>query len=72
MTATLESNQRRDYSICRVAAVLQMLVLAPHGLLLGILTWLWWPKSNRGWRRFGLVYAYLVGFYPVMHFVFRF
>jgi CHASE2 domain-containing sensor protein len=51
---------------------LQWLVIAPNGLLLGIATWLWWPKDERGWRRFGVVLAYLVVFYLVMIYVFDF
>jgi hypothetical protein len=31
----------------------------------------WWPKDDKGWQRFGIVAAYLLLFYSVMHFVFR-
>ena len=51
---------------------LQALVLTPHALLLGFATWIWWPKSNREWRKFALVMAYLIVFYLIMHFVFEF
>jgi hypothetical protein len=40
---------------------LKVLVLVPHGLLASVACWLWWPKSEKGWRRFGLVVAYLTG-----------
>jgi hypothetical protein len=49
---------------------LQYLVLAPHGALAAIACWLWWPKSEKEWGRFGLVAAYLVAFYFVMRFGF--
>ena len=51
---------------------LQVLVVGPHGVLLSALVWLWWPKSDKGWRRFWFVSAYLVAFYLFMHFVFDF
>lgn len=51
---------------------LQFLVMAPNGLLAGIACWIWWPKSDREWRKFGLVAAYLIVFLSVMHFVFKF
>ena len=51
---------------------LQILVIAPNGILLSVATWVWWPKSDEGRRRFGFVMAYLVGFYLVMHYVFGF
>jgi len=51
---------------------LQALVIAPHALLLGFTTWAWWPKSDRGWRKFGIVTLYLVTFYLVMVYVFDF
>jgi len=49
---------------------LQILVLVPHGVLGWVMFWLWWPKDNKGWKRFGILAAYLVLFYLVMHFVF--
>ena len=51
---------------------LQILVLAPNGLLLGIACWIWWPKTDREWRKFGFVMLYLIAFYLVMVFVFHF
>jgi CHASE2 domain-containing sensor protein len=51
---------------------LQILVIAPNGLLAGVACWLWWPKSHREWRKFGIVLAYLIIFYSVMYFVFGF
>jgi preprotein translocase subunit SecE len=30
-----------------------------------------WPKSEKGWRRFRLVVAYLLVFYLVMRYVFQ-
>jgi len=50
---------------------LQALVVVPHGLLGFVAFWLWWPKSDKEWRKFGLVAAYLLAFYLIMHFVFH-
>jgi phosphoglycerol transferase MdoB-like AlkP superfamily enzyme len=50
---------------------LQVLVIVPHGLLGFIATWFWWPKSKKGWNRFGIVAVYLLMFYLVMRFVFH-
>ena len=50
----------------------QMLVFGPHAILMAILLYFWWPKSNKEWKRFGLAFAYLVVFYLVMRFVFGF
>ena len=72
----------RGHSFSRIVGVitpysewptwLQIVVLGPNGLLLAFTTWIWWPKSNREWRRFALVMAYLIVFYLIMHFVFKF
>jgi hypothetical protein len=41
-------------------------------LLLGfVATWLRWPKSDKGWHKFGFVAAYLFAFYLVMHYAFQ-
>jgi len=32
-----------------------MLILVPHGLLASVMCWIWWPKSAREWKRFGLL-----------------
>lgn len=53
-------------------AWLQVLVVAPNGLLLGYACWVWWPKSDCEWRKFGWVLAYLIAFYSVLIFVFHF
>ena len=50
---------------------LQTLVLLPHAVLGFVMTIVWWPKSGQGWRRFGILAAYLLVFYLVMHFVFK-
>ena len=50
---------------------LQALIVVPHALLGFVAFWLWWPKSDKEWRKFGLVAAYLVVFYLFMHFVFH-
>jgi hypothetical protein len=50
---------------------LKVLVLVPHGILASVACWLWWPKSKKGWRRFGFVVAYLLVFYAVMRYVFQ-
>jgi hypothetical protein len=65
----------RTKNICHrdiKAANIYVLVVAPNALLAGFSCWIWWPTSNREWRRFGLVAAYLIVFYAVMHFVFKF
>ena len=51
---------------------LQVLVVAPHGLLLSAMLWLWWPKSDKDRKRFWLVFLYLLCFFAAMHFVFHF
>jgi len=51
---------------------LQVLVVAPHGLLLSAALWLWWPMSEKDRKKFGIVLAYLLLFVAVMHFVFHF
>jgi len=33
--------------------------------------WLWWPKSDKGWRKFGIAAGYLLVFFLVMRFVFK-
>jgi hypothetical protein len=50
----------------------QILVFGPHAVLMGIVTWVWWPKTDKEWKRFGWVFAYLLVFYLVMYFVFGF
>jgi len=50
---------------------LKALVLVPHGLLASMACWLWWPKSEKEWGRFGFVVAYLPVFYVVMRYVFQ-
>ena len=50
---------------------LKVLVLVPHGILASVACWLWWPKSEKGWRRFGFAVAYLLLFYVVMRYVFQ-
>ena len=49
---------------------LQILIFLPHGLLASFMCWLWWPKSDRSWRRFGFLALYLLVFLLVMHYVF--
>jgi hypothetical protein len=48
----------------------QALVVLPHAILGFAATWLWWPKTKKGWLRFGLVAAYLLLFFLVMRYVF--
>jgi hypothetical protein len=50
---------------------LQAVVVLPHAVLGYFAFWLWWPKSDREWRKFGWVSAYLLAFYLVMHFGFQ-
>ena len=40
-------------------------------ILASVAGWLWWPKSEKEWRRFGFVVAYLLVFYVVMRYVFQ-
>jgi len=42
-----------------------------HGILASVACWLWWPKSEKGWRRFGFVVPYLLVFLVVMRYVFQ-
>jgi len=49
---------------------LQVLVLFPHGLLGFVAFWLWWPKSDKEWRKFAFVAGYLILFFVVMRYVF--
>jgi hypothetical protein len=50
---------------------LQMLVMFPHGVLVFVLAYLWFPRSDEG-RRLGLfLLLYLVAFCLVMHYVFH-
>lgn len=49
---------------------LQAIVIVPHVILGFVATWFWWPKSNAGWLKFGLVAGYLLVFFLVMHYVF--
>jgi len=44
---------------------LQMLVLLPHGVLLLVLVWFWWPKSGRDLLRWFACFVYLLVFYFV-------
>ena len=41
---------------------LQVLVVPPYGLLLSAALWLWWPKSDKDRKTFGIVIAYLLFF----------
>ena len=50
---------------------LQYAVMIPHGLLASFAMWLWWPKTDEGWRKFGFVAAYLLLYALVMHYVFK-
>jgi hypothetical protein len=50
---------------------LQTAVIAPHAVLGFIMTLVWWPKSLRNRRRFGILATYLLLFYLVMRFVFK-
>jgi hypothetical protein len=42
---------------------LQVLIGIPHLVLLVLIVWIWWPKSNRGWYWFVGVLVYLWIFY---------
>jgi hypothetical protein len=45
--------------------------MVPHGILLVVTTYAWWPKSLREFRNFGFVVAYLLIFLIIMHYVFK-
>jgi hypothetical protein len=44
---------------------LQWAVVVPHAVAGFLMTWLWWPKSDREWGRFGYIAAYLFVFYLI-------
>jgi hypothetical protein len=50
---------------------LKLLVLVPNGILASVMCWLCWPKSEKEWRKFGFLVAYLIVFFVVMRFVFQ-
>jgi hypothetical protein len=50
---------------------LQILVVTPNGFLAWFAFYFWWPKSDKEWRRFGFVAAYLIVFLLVMVSVFH-
>jgi hypothetical protein len=39
---------------------LQMFLWITHGLLGFFMTWLWWPKTDKQWKRFGILAVYLL------------
>lgn len=49
---------------------LQYLVVIPHSILGFCAFWLWWPKSDREWRKFGFVAAYLLAVYLALRYGF--
>jgi hypothetical protein len=49
---------------------LQIVVLVPHGILGWVAVWLWWPKSEKEWRKFGFVALYLLAVFLVLRYVF--
>jgi hypothetical protein len=44
---------------------LQYAVMVPHGIAGFLMFWIWWPKSDREWRRFGYAAAYLFVVYLI-------
>ncbi len=46
---------------------LQLLVMVPHGILLCVLAWLWWPRSDEGRRTAVFAFLYLAAVLPVLH-----
>ena len=48
---------------------IQEAVWIPNAVLVVVLG-LWWPKNDKGWRRFGFGVAYLIAFLVIMRFVF--
>jgi hypothetical protein len=57
----LESTRMTKYSSWPLW--LQVLVIAPYGILLSAALWLWWPNTDKDRRKFGFVVAYVVSFY---------
>jgi hypothetical protein len=47
-----------------------VVVVVPHGALAAVTLYLWWPKSDAGWRKFGFVVAYVLAWLFVMRYVF--
>lgn len=39
---------------------LQLLLGVPHAVLASVMCWLWWPKTDKEWRLFGFLVAYLL------------
>lgn len=66
---TLEANRPMLYS--QWPRWVQAVVVIPHVLLAMAATLLWWPKTEKNSRRFRIVALYLLGFYIVMHFLFK-
>lgn len=50
---------------------LKALIFVPHGIVDFCAFWLWWPKSDEGRKKLGIVATYLFVFYLVMRFVFK-
>jgi len=49
---------------------LQYVVLVPHALAGFLAFWLWWPKSDKDWRKFMCAAGYLFVVYLVLRYVF--
>ena len=49
---------------------LQVLVIGPPGVLASLMLWVWWPKSDREWRRFGIVLGCLIVYFGTIYLVF--
>ena len=43
-------------------------IVYAHGVVAAFAAYLWWPKSDKGWRRLGYLAAYLLIFYLVMRY----
>jgi hypothetical protein len=39
---------------------LQVFIAGTHRVLFGVMVWLWWPKTDRDWRRATAMMVYLL------------
>jgi hypothetical protein len=48
----------------------QALIIGPPGVLSSFMLWAWWPKSDRAWRRFGILTGCLAVYFGTIYLVF--
>ena len=49
---------------------LQVVVIGPPGVLASLMLWVWWPKSDREWRRFGIAAGCVIVYFGAIYLVF--